>query len=138
MAETKQGGPKGPSRPIESIRAELMANPDSKWMADKFGISLEDYVAKVLEYVKDPNKQPMLYIADEAQLKAAGEDIPTTEDIKKWMEGIASGQIDVGPMKFKDGFEAGTPAQKPAASGEAPAGGALREQLQKQMKKPKS
>lgn len=137
---------KGPSRPIEKIREELMASPDSKEMAEKLGVSLEDYVEKVLFYVQNPDKEPMFYLADEEQLKAAGEEFPTVEDTKQWLEKVASGEIDLGPMKFKDGFEAGggpkleTGGSEPAAAPSDPAAGAaLREQIQRQLKKaPKS
>lgn len=141
--------PKKPRRPIEEVRAELMKSEETQQLAKTLGLSLEDYVEKVLSYYKDPNKEPTLYVLSEEQIRAAGVEPPTEKAMTEWLEKVDRGEIDLRPDHMKDGFKK---AEKAPISGvadqetsavrgpEAPAadpevGGALKEQLQQQIKR---
>ena len=100
MAEAKK-------RPIEEIRAELMKDKHTKDIAKTLGMKLDDYVELVMEYVKDPKKEPVLNTLPESEIKKHGG--ATIEDVKTWFEKVASGEIKIpgtaGPAaKTKDEF----------------------------------
>ena len=138
--------PKKPKRPAAEVRAELLQSEQTKELAKTLGIGLEDYVDKVMVYYENPEKEPMIYLAPEAQLKAAGYDPPSEKDILDYLGKVDRGEVDLRPGHMKDGFAA---AEKPKVSGIHPgpgspdaggaaqkgAGSALRDQVQKQVKK---
>lgn len=108
---------KAKGRPIAVIRDELMSSPEAKEIADKFGMPLEEYVEKVLEFVKDPDKKPQVLVVDEDEARAAGAQVSTVADIKRWMERVISGELKLGAVReVKDGFEEKAPARKKPAS----------------------
>jgi hypothetical protein len=108
MAKTK-------GRPIAVIREELMGSPEAKEIAEKFGMPLEEYVEKVLEFVKDPDRKPQVQVVDEEEARAAGAQVSTVADIKRWIERVISGEIKLGSVReVKDGFEAPPKRKAPA------------------------
>lgn len=92
-------------RPLEEVRAELLQSQETKELAQKLGLSIDDYVAKVLEYYADPDKQPMLYVAPEEQLRAAGLEATSTKEAMEWLGKVESGEIDLRPGHMKDGYK---------------------------------
>ena len=52
-------------RPIEVIRAEIIAAPESRALAQTFGVSVEEYAELVLDYLQNPAKEPVLEVIDE-------------------------------------------------------------------------
>lgn len=144
--------PKKPKRPVEEVRAELMASEETKQLAKTLGIGLEDYVEKVLAYYAEPSKQPQIYLAPEEQLRAAGYEPPTEKEILSYLQKVESGEIDLRPEHMKDnynqaakpkvaglGHTSGSHPMPEGLSGEKPAtsqgGSALRDQVQKQVRK---
>ena len=91
-------------RPIEEIRAELMADPSTQNIAAKLGMELAAYVEKVLDYLQNPDKQPELNVLPEGEAKAQG--AATTEEVKQWFEDVISGKVDLRPASQKDAFVA--------------------------------
>lgn len=109
-------------KPVEKVRAELLADPDTKRIARSVGMELEAYVEMVLDYIQNPDKQPVLQVASDAELKAAGYDAPTPEEVGKFLLAGAKGEIDLGggPDFSKSGFEsAPASAGKPSLKGDA-------------------
>lgn len=98
-------------RPVEEVRAELLADPHTKDIAKTLGIPLEEYVEKVLDYAQHPEKQPQFNVLPDEVIKAQGG--ATTADVKQWFENVAAGKIDLRDPRDKDGFEA-----KPRRTGE--------------------
>ena len=94
-------------KPVEEIRAELLADERIARIAEKLNIEKEAYVEKVLEYALHPEKQPVLNLLPEDQVKAQGG--ATMAEVKTWFEKVDSGEIDLTPGHLKDGFE---PAKK--------------------------
>lgn len=121
--------PKKPRRPIEEVRAELMASQETRELAKTIGLSLEDYVEKVLSYYQDPSKEPMVYVAPEGEIRAAGVEPPTEKAIVEWLTKVQKGEIDLRPQHMRDQFEAG--------GGQGAPRSALRDQVQKQADKDK-
>jgi len=104
---------KKPKKPIEEIRAELLADPAVQGIASKLGVPLEKYVEKVLDYVQHPEKEPMIRVIPDAEAKAAGE--PSIADIKKWLQDVTDHKIDLRNPRDKDVFEDAKDALRPEA-----------------------
>ena len=94
-------------RPVEEVRAELLASKETQHLAEVFGMKLEDYVEKVLDYAQNPDKEPMLTVAtDEAALKAAHPEVMTTAETVRELEKLISGETTLNiPGEISDGFE---------------------------------
>jgi len=90
-------------RPVEEVRKELLADSNTKTIADKLGMNLEEYVELVLDYAQHPEKQPEFNIISEGEAKAEG--IATVGEVKQWFEDVADGKIDVRDPRDRDGFE---------------------------------
>jgi hypothetical protein len=102
-------------RPVEQVRAELLADPDTKRIARAVGMELAEYVELVLDYAQNPDKQPVLQIADDAELRANGYEPPSNEEIANFFIAGAKGELDLGGPDFnKSGFESAP--SKPAVS----------------------
>jgi len=90
-------------RPIEEVRAELLADPATQGIAQKLGVPLEEYVEKVLDFAQHPEKQPQFNVLPDGQAKAAGG--ATTGEVKQWLEDVADGKVDLRDDREKDVFE---------------------------------
>ncbi|WP_375769053.1 hypothetical protein NR798_46540 [Archangium gephyra] len=130
-------------KPVEKVRAELLADPDTKRIAKSVGMELEAYVELVLDYAQNPDKQPVLQVADDAELRAAGYEAPTPEEVGQFFVAAAKGELGLeGPDFNKSGFESapsaagkpslqGTEGEKPLASDDPE----KRQELLNQMRK---
>jgi hypothetical protein len=91
-------------RSLEDVKAELMKDKHTRDIAKTLGMKLEEYVALVLEYVKDPNKEPVVNVIPEAEVKKHGG--ATMEDVKAWFEKVASGEVKIpGTQHDGDSFQ---------------------------------
>jgi hypothetical protein len=98
-------------KPIPELRADLMADPRTKDMAERLGMTLEAYVEKVLDFAQHPEKVPQMNVLPEAEVKAQGG--ATVEEVKAWMEDVRDGKITLpGDNRPKDAFES-APPKKP-------------------------
>jgi hypothetical protein len=132
-------------RPVEQVRAELLSDPETKRIAKAVGMELEAYVNLVLDYAQNPDKEPILEVAPDEELRAAGYNPPSAEDVANFFIAGAKGEIDLGekgPDFSKSEFESSaaaggkpsiavTPGQAPSA----PSDPAKRDDLMDQLKK---
>jgi hypothetical protein len=124
-APTPAAAPKKLKRPVEEVRAELMTNEEVRKQARLLQLPLAEYVEKILDYAQNPEKPPQVYVLPDEALKARDPSIPTTDDIKGYMEKVVSGEIAISPAHQKDGYAEDTSrARYSAALGtaEAPKG----------------
>jgi hypothetical protein len=130
-------------KPIEEIRAELMKDPDTARIAKAVSMELPAYVEKVIDYLQNPDKQPMLNLADEADMRATGYNPPGEKELHDLIQAAVNGDLDPANKYQKSGFDAGAPARKGTltevpATGAAPSGpedAAKRQELMDQIKK---
>jgi hypothetical protein len=102
-------------KPVEQVRAELLADPDTKRIADSVNMELKAYVELVLDYAQNPDKQPVLSIASDEDLRAAGYEAPTPEDVGNFFIAGAKGELGIAGTQFtKSGFDS---APAPGATG---------------------
>lgn len=91
-------------RPIEVIRAEIIAAPESKQLAKTFGVSVEEYADLVLDYVQNPAKEPILEVVDDEDAEEQGVPLTTQAEVKAWLEDAATGRLNLATAPAKDGF----------------------------------
>ncbi|MFB1481384.1 hypothetical protein [Corallococcus sp. RDP092CA] len=99
--------PPAPSRlkrPVEVVRAELLADEDVKQQAELFKIPVAQYVEKILDYAIHPDKPPQLEIIPDEELKARDPKIATVEEIGTHLQKIIDGEIAISPAQQRDGF----------------------------------
>ncbi|MBN8226438.1 hypothetical protein JYK02_02830 [Corallococcus macrosporus] len=99
--------PPAPSRlkrPVEVVRAELLADADVKQQAEMLKIPVAQYVEKILDYAIHPDKPPQLEIIPDEELKARDPKIATVEEIGTHLQKIIDGEIVISPAQQRDGF----------------------------------
>lgn len=101
--------PRKLKKPVEEIRAELLADVHTQNIAKKLGLSTEDYVEKVIHYAVT-GEEPKLNVLPDAEVKANGG--ATVDDVKAWLNDAISGKVAIGPKHLHDGFEPAKPQKK--------------------------
>ncbi|QAT87299.1 hypothetical protein EJ065_5767 [Corallococcus coralloides] len=99
--------PPAPSRlkrPVEVVRAELLADADVKQQAEMLKIPVAQYVEKILDYAIHPDKPPQLEIIPDEELKARDPKIATVEEIGTHLQKIIDGEVVISPAQQRDGF----------------------------------
>ena len=97
-------------RPVEEVRAELLADPATQSIAKRLGLELEVYVEKVLHFAQNPEKQPVFNVMPDGVARANG--AATSAEVKQWFEDMADGKIDIRTDREKDSFEETLPTQR--------------------------
>ena len=95
-------------KPIEEVRADLLADERTQRYAKTLNMPLEAYVEKVLYYATHPEEQPVFNVLPEDQVKAMGG--ATVAEVRTWLEKAKSGEVALGPKGYTDGFESAKPA----------------------------
>jgi hypothetical protein len=74
----------------EEIRKKVLADPNTAQIAEKLGVSLDEYVNQVVFFVLNPNAEPSLYVVEDEDLRSMGVEPSTEDDVGKYlMEAIA-------------------------------------------------
>ncbi|WP_426752967.1 hypothetical protein [Myxococcus sp. Y35] len=91
-------------RPVEEVRAELLANADVKEQARLLKLPVEEYVEKILDYALNPEKPPQIQIVPDEELKAKDPNAPTVAEIQDHLEAIVDGRVVISRAHQRDGF----------------------------------
>jgi hypothetical protein len=122
--DSAPGQKRGLKRPIEVVRAELLKDADTKRIAKAVGMELEAYVELVLQYAQDKDKEPILEVVSDEELRANGFNPPSAEDVAALLIAGAKGELGVNPEFEKSDFQASKgakgPALAPTPTGEIP------------------
>ncbi len=74
----------------EEIRKKVLADPNTAQIAEKLGVSLDEYVNQVVFFVLNPNAEPSLYVVEDEDLRSMGEKPSTEDEVGQYlMEAIA-------------------------------------------------
>lgn len=121
MSQDTAAGPKrGLKRPIEVVRAELLKDADTKRIAKAVGMELEAYVELVLQYAQDKDKEPVLNVVEDEELRANGFNPPTEKQVADVLVAAAKGELGVNQEFQKSDFQASSaPKKGPSLSGES-------------------
>ncbi|MFY1825507.1 hypothetical protein ACN47A_06315 [Myxococcus fulvus] len=93
-------------RPVENVRAELLADPDTQRIAKSVGMELAAYVELVLDYAQHPEKEPVLQVVPDEILKQSGYEPASIEEVGEFFLGAARGELGLGPPPaYYSGFE---------------------------------
>ncbi|MCK6547981.1 hypothetical protein L6R52_19175 [Myxococcota bacterium] len=92
--------------PLDAAREQLLRDPSTTAIAKSLGVDVAQYVDMVLDFARHPDKQPELHVLDEEELEEQGASVPSPADVTRWLDGVARGEIAVGPAKVHehDGF----------------------------------
>lgn len=96
--------PKKLKKPVEEVRAELLADKDVQEQAQLLKIDVKAYVEKILDYALNPEKPPQLIITPDEELKAQDPNIPTVEELQTHLQKIVDGEIMISRAQQRDGF----------------------------------
>ncbi|MBZ4417825.1 hypothetical protein [Myxococcus sp. RHSTA-1-4] len=96
--------PRKLKKPVEEIRAELMADPDVKEQARMLKIDVEAYVAKIIDYAQYPEKPAQLKITPDEELKARDPSVPTVEELQGYLQKVVDGEVMLNRAQQLDGF----------------------------------
>jgi hypothetical protein len=96
--------PKKLKKPVEELRAELLADKDVQEQAQLMKIDVEKYVEKILDYAQNPEKPAQLVITPDEELKARDPNIPTVEELQTHLQKIVDGEIMISRAQQRDGF----------------------------------
>jgi hypothetical protein len=116
--------PRKLKRPVEEVRAELLADPHTRGIAEKLGMPVAAYVELVLDYAQNPEKKPEFDLIPEGEAKARG--VATTEEVRGWFEAVAAGKVDLREPHERDDFQQspeGGRTKAPVELGEVPLAG---------------
>jgi hypothetical protein len=123
MSQDTAAGPKrGLKRPIEVVRAELLKDADTKRIAKAVGMELEAYVELVLQYAQDKDKEPVLNVVEDEELRANGFNPPTAEQAAQVLIAAAKGELGVNQEFQKSDFQAASAKKGPSLSGDSSSG----------------
>ncbi|WP_239576988.1 hypothetical protein [Archangium primigenium] len=103
-------------RPVEEVRAELLADADVKEQARLLKLPVEKYVEKILDYALHPEKPPAIMIVPDEALKQQDPQAPTVAEIETYLQKVVSGEVVVNPAHQPDGFHAKEPADRYGAA----------------------
>jgi hypothetical protein len=118
MSQDTAAGPKrGLKRPLEVVRAELLKDADTKRIAKAVGMELEAYVELVLQYAQDKDKEPVLDVVSDEELKANGFNPPSTEEVAKVLMSAARGDMGVNQEFEKSEFTSSQAPKGPSLTG---------------------
>ncbi|AKQ65432.1 hypothetical protein A176_002344 [Myxococcus hansupus] len=91
-------------RPVEEVRAELLADADVKEQARLLKVPLADYVEKIIDYALNPEKPPQIQIVPDEELKAKDPNVPTIAEVEAHLQGIIDGDVVISRAHQRDGF----------------------------------
>lgn len=119
------GEPKNLGMPLEIAKKNLRDDPQTHAIAEALGVDVEDYIDKVIDYARHPDKEPELELLDEESIAQLGPDVPSVADVTHWFEQVAEGEIELDDrveVAPSDGFSTGVDradALRAQARGEA-------------------
>jgi len=90
-------------KPVEALRAELLADGHTQHIAQTLGMTVEAYVERVLHYATHPEEAPVFNVLPEDQVKAQGG--ATVAEVQTWLQKASRGEIAIGPRAYTDGFD---------------------------------
>jgi hypothetical protein len=119
MSQEAPGKKRGLNRPIEVVRAELLKDADTKRIAKAVGMEIEAYVELVLQYAQDKDKEPVLDVVSDEDLRAAGFNPPTPEEAAQLLISVVKAELGTGEEFQKSEFESSSGPKGPSLSGTA-------------------
>jgi hypothetical protein len=97
-----QQRPKPTPAQIEWARAKMQADPDIARIAKNFSISTEAYIEQVIGFYANPNKQAVVKIMSDDEIRKEGEEPPNMKKIAGIVQGYADAINITNKSKFAD------------------------------------
>jgi hypothetical protein len=103
---------------LEKMKAALIADPNTKKIAETVKMPFNEYVEQVMRYLANPSLEPQVYVAEDADLRAAGFEPVDARKVAAYFQEHADAQevSGVTGSKFAD-----PNSQRERVSGKIPA-----------------
>lgn len=126
--------PRVPVKDPEALRAKLLADPNTRGIAEKLGVELAEYVNQVVYFASNPTVEPQLYMVEDEDLRSLGMEPPDADAIGKYvMDSATIAQAaEVTDYSEKKEELVSMTNLEPVATGDADA--KLKEELEKQLR----
>ena len=85
---------------VAAVRAKVVADPNTKRIADSLEMPFDEYVEMVMKYVANPNLEPQLHIASDADLRAAGVPVPDMNEVVAYVNEYTEARSITTNSKF--------------------------------------
>ncbi|MBL9036968.1 MAG: hypothetical protein JNG84_00505 [Archangium sp.] len=69
-----------------SIRKKILADPNTEGIAKNLGVTLDEYVDRVVHFVLNPSDDPEIYLAEDEDLEAMGMKPPDEGSMLKYLK----------------------------------------------------
>src|SRR5687767_12648342 len=102
MAQDKPAQPLPSAEQIAAMKAKLIADPNTKKIAESVKLPLEQYIELVMKYAANPNIDPTVYVAEDEDLKAAGFEPVDFEKLVNYVVEHSEAQEISTKSKFAD------------------------------------
>ncbi len=96
MAATKK-----PKKTPEAVRQAVLADPNTKAIAEKLGATVEQYVEQVVHFAMNPGAEPSLYVVEDEDLRALGMQPPDADAMGQYLVEAVSVQKAAGATGFE-------------------------------------
>lgn len=85
---------------LVELRKRVVADPNTKVIADSLKLPFEEYVEQVMHFLAHPAAEPQLQIMSDAELEASGVKVPTVKEVKAYFDE----RLEVAQMTTKSKF----------------------------------
>jgi len=87
---------------LAAMKAALIADPNTKVIAETVKLPFDAYVEQVMKYLANPSLDAQVYVAEDADLRAAGFEPPDIYKIAGYVNEHADAQAIARKTKFAD------------------------------------
>ena len=121
-----------------ALRAKVIADPNTRKIAESCEVPFEDYVEQVMMYLANPNLEPQINLMSDADLKAAGVPVPDMNEVAAFIgEYTAAREITTrskfaDPNSQRERVTGSIPMEPPATAKEEEVKGELKADLERE------
>lgn len=94
--------PKPTPEQLAALREKVIADPNTRKIADSLQVDFDAYVEQVMKYAANPNMEPQVEIAPDHELVAAGIEVPDPHKLKAFLQEYADAAEISTKSKFAD------------------------------------
>lgn len=88
---------------LEVMRKKLVEDPNTAEIAKTVGMPYQEYIALVMKFAANPQLEPQVYVAEDADLRAAGFEPPDIQKIAAFIdEHVEALEVSGLNSKFAD------------------------------------
>lgn len=94
--------PKPTPEQLVALREKVVADPNTKRIAESLELPFEEYVEQVMKFLANPSLEPILMIVPDEELRAVGVEIPDPYKVRDYLQEYADAAEISTKSKFAD------------------------------------